>query len=81
MASKMMVKFEKYWNITCIPLAMAAIFDPRLKYKLLEYYFPLLYSDDSNARIKEVKQGLMNLYTKYTVGYTINPFDKGFFLE
>lgn len=59
-----------------MPLAIAAIFDPRLKYKILEYYFPLIYGEDSDARIAEVKSGLMDLYNQYVADSTKNDFDK-----
>lgn len=65
MASNMMEKFQKYWGSTRIILAIAAILDPQLKMKSLEYYFPLIYGTSGEMRTAEIRNGLTNLYSEY----------------
>ena len=61
MVGKMIVKFRKYWNIISTPLVVAAVFDPRFKLKIIEYYFPLIYGDESSARVMDVRLALIRL--------------------
>lgn len=38
MCTRMMEKFEKYWNQYSMVLAFGAIFDPRIKLSMLEFF-------------------------------------------
>lgn len=75
-ASKMMDKFQKFWDVTGMVLAIAAILDPRLKMKSVEYYFPLIYTSEGEIKISEVRNGLKNLYNDYMVRSTQTSLDR-----
>lgn len=65
MALKMKEKFDKYWNKCNFSLAVAAILDPRFKMKLVEYYYPQIYGDSAAERIKDVSDGIKELFNGY----------------
>ncbi|CAA2988770.1 zinc finger BED domain-containing RICESLEEPER 1-like [Olea europaea subsp. europaea] len=67
-ASKIKNKFDKYWSKCSLTLAIAAILDPRFKMKLIEYYYPQIYGSESSDRIKEVSDGIRELFNEYAVG-------------
>jgi hypothetical protein len=39
MTSKMLEKFNSYWNVVNEIMCIAAILDPRYKMKIIEYYY------------------------------------------
>ena len=41
----MLAKFNSYWANVNVVMAVAAILDSRYKMKLLEFYYPNIYSD------------------------------------
>ena len=45
MTESMLAKFNSYWANVNVVMAVAAILDPRYKMKLLEFYYPNIYSD------------------------------------
>lgn len=65
MASKMKVKFDKYWDIMNYLLAIGSILDPRYKMKMIEFYYPLVYGDTSSSEIEKIKQMLYDLVQEY----------------
>ncbi|XP_051115044.1 zinc finger BED domain-containing protein RICESLEEPER 1-like [Andrographis paniculata] len=68
LALKMKLKFDIYWSKCSLVLAMAAILDPRFKLKLVEYYFQQIYGSDAPDRIKEVSDGLREIFDEYSMG-------------
>ncbi|KAL8484578.1 hypothetical protein ACS0TY_027037 [Phlomoides rotata] len=69
MAMRMLDKFEKYWFQINGIMGVATILDPRYKLRLLHYYFPLLYTNDEDAK-KEIErnQGICyNLLNEYAL--------------
>ncbi|XP_059661394.1 zinc finger BED domain-containing protein RICESLEEPER 1-like [Cornus florida] len=67
MALKMKAKFDKYWSKCSLALAIAAILDPRFKMKLVEYYYSQIYGCDAPDRIKDVSDGIKELFNEYSV--------------
>ncbi|KAJ4702657.1 Zinc finger BED domain-containing protein [Melia azedarach] len=65
MATIMIEKFEKYWKDVHGILALATILDPRYKMKLIEYYFPMIYGDDSLFQIERVHNFCGDLIKDY----------------
>ena len=55
MASRMLEKFNSYWNVIHGIMAVATILDPRYKIALLEYYFPIIYGDQADFEIKKIR--------------------------
>ena len=45
MTESMFAKFNSYWANVNVVMAVAAILDSRYKMKLLEFYYPNIYSD------------------------------------
>ncbi|PIA25928.1 hypothetical protein AQUCO_10200001v1 [Aquilegia coerulea] len=78
MALKMKSRFDTYWSICSLVLAIAAILDPRFKMKLVEYYYPQIYGpSDALERITEVSNGIKDLYHEYAISSTMSSFDHG----
>ncbi|KAM2901903.1 hypothetical protein FF1_007843 [Malus domestica] len=71
MALKMKAKFDKYWSKCSLALAVAAILDPRFKMKLVEYYYSQIYGSTALDRIKEVSDGLKELFDAYSMCSTM----------
>ena len=46
-------------------MAVAAILDPRYKMKLLEFYYPNIYGDNSNLEIEKIKNLYYDLLDEY----------------
>ncbi|XP_042032433.1 zinc finger BED domain-containing protein RICESLEEPER 2-like [Salvia splendens] len=65
MSLLMKSKFEKYWeDYSDIPL-MGAVFDPRMKLKLVEYCYSTLDSLSSQDKVNRLKMKLYSLYDEY----------------
>ncbi|KAL4595873.1 hypothetical protein ACB092_12G124000 [Castanea dentata] len=52
MTFKMLEKFDCYWNVIHGVMAVTTILDPRYKIELLEYYFPIIYDDETDNEIQ-----------------------------
>ncbi|RVW49143.1 putative AC transposase [Vitis vinifera] len=65
MASSMLQKFDKYWSGCHIVMAIAAIFDPRYKIKILEFYFPLMYGFEASNEIEKIRGMCYELLSEY----------------
>ncbi|KAH6800327.1 hypothetical protein C2S52_000791 [Perilla frutescens var. hirtella] len=69
MASKMIIKFDKYWFVIHGIMGIAIILDPRYKLKLLEYFFPKLYESSSSYEIGAIKKLCYSLFEEYQVKF------------
>nr|XP_043622006.1 zinc finger BED domain-containing protein RICESLEEPER 1-like [Erigeron canadensis]XP_043622007.1 zinc finger BED domain-containing protein RICESLEEPER 1-like [Erigeron canadensis] len=67
LATKMKIKFDKYWDKCGLGLAIAAILDPRFKMKLVEYYYNQIYDADAPDHIRDVSEGIRELFNEYTI--------------
>ncbi|XP_030929377.1 zinc finger BED domain-containing protein RICESLEEPER 1-like [Quercus lobata] len=65
MAKSMLAKFNSYWANVSVVMAIAAILDPRYKMKLLEFYYPNIYGDNSNLEIEKIKNLCYDLLDEY----------------
>lgn len=65
MASNMIDKFNEYWGDIHELMGVAAVFDPRYKMEMIEFYFDLIYPHDSKSRIDEVEELCKELVTEY----------------
>lgn len=70
-ASKIKAKFDKYWSKCSLALAVAVILDPRFKMKLVEYYYSQIYGSTAMDRIKEISDGIRELYEAYSICSTM----------
>ncbi|XP_060969020.1 zinc finger BED domain-containing protein RICESLEEPER 2-like [Cannabis sativa] len=64
MASKMWVKFQKYWSDFSPILTIAAILDPRYKLEVVEFCYIKAYGEDSKE-FKVLYEKLLSLYDEY----------------
>ncbi|KMT12709.1 hypothetical protein BVRB_4g088070 isoform A [Beta vulgaris subsp. vulgaris] len=62
MASKMIDKFDKYWNVM---LSAASVLDPRRKLECVSFYYKLVYDDDVVFECGRVKRLLVDLVHDY----------------
>ncbi|XP_019248801.1 PREDICTED: zinc finger BED domain-containing protein RICESLEEPER 2-like [Nicotiana attenuata] len=65
MASAMLLKFKKYWDDVHILMGVAAIFDPRYKMRLVEFFLPLIYGEEASTKIQEVRSNCYDLFQDY----------------
>nr|XP_023922700.1 zinc finger BED domain-containing protein RICESLEEPER 2-like [Quercus suber] len=65
MAESMLAKFNSYWANVSVVMAVAAILDPRYKMKLLEFYYPNIYGDNSDLEIEKIKNLCYDLLDEY----------------
>ncbi|KAL1207473.1 putative AC transposase [Cardamine amara subsp. amara] len=65
MVINMKEKFDKYWEDYSDILAVAAVFDPRLKFTFLEYCFNTLYASTSQTKLDHVRKKLKKLFEVY----------------
>nr|GMC77807.1 zinc finger BED domain-containing protein RICESLEEPER 2-like [Ipomoea batatas] len=65
MASNMRLKFDKYWEQYSVILAMGAVFDPRMKFKLLDFCFKKLDPNTCKQKVEYVKNKLYMLFEAY----------------
>ncbi|XP_031268523.1 zinc finger BED domain-containing protein RICESLEEPER 2-like [Pistacia vera] len=63
---KMKEKFDKYWGECNLLMSVAAILDPRLKMRVIEWAFPKMYSQaESRANMDIVRDALYEVYREY----------------
>nr|KAJ0202220.1 hypothetical protein LSAT_V11C600333530 [Lactuca sativa] len=65
MASTMLTKFEKYWNVIHNVMSVAIVLDPRYKLKLINYFFPKLYGNEARSEIMQVRNIITELFEEY----------------
>ncbi|KAG6421326.1 hypothetical protein SASPL_117877 [Salvia splendens] len=65
MSLKMKLKFEKYWEEYSEILSMGAVFDPRMKLEVLEYFYSRIDHFSSKDKILKLEMQLYTLYDEY----------------
>ncbi|CAL9232934.1 unnamed protein product [Arabidopsis halleri] len=65
MACRMRIKFDKYWEQYSIVLAMGAVLDPRMKFKLLKRLYDELDPSTSQAKLDFLKDKMTMLFNEY----------------
>nr|XP_023879509.1 zinc finger BED domain-containing protein RICESLEEPER 1-like [Quercus suber] len=65
MIESMLAKFNSYWANVNVVMAIAAILDPRYKIKLLKFYYPNIFSDNSDLEIEKIKNFFYDLLDEY----------------
>ena len=65
MASRMKVKFDKYWNEYSVTLALGCVLDSRFKLNFMGYFYKRLYPYDHQEKVNRVRgpciYSLMNI--------------------
>ena len=72
MASQILTKFNKYWNIIHGIMGVAIVLDPRYKMKLIEFYYSQIFGVESDYEVGRIKQPCDDLVLKYQLKININ---------
>ena len=73
MISKMRIKFDKYWEQYSVILALGAVLDPWMKFRLLKRCYDDLDPFTSKEKIKHLKDKLYKLFEEYRKKYSLTP--------
>ena len=65
MSKKMFDKFEKYWSVVHVVMAIVVTLDPRYKMRVVEFYFPSIYGEVADFEIQKVKSICYDLLEEY----------------
>ncbi|KAL4590910.1 hypothetical protein LXL04_003857 [Taraxacum kok-saghyz] len=65
MATNMISKYDQNWCLIHGVLSVATILDARSKMKLIEYYFPQIYGDESPKEIEKIRKLTYDLVNEY----------------
>ena len=65
MVASMKVKFNKYWDEYSDILAIAAVLDPRMKFKVLEYCYHSLDPASCKSKMDYIRKKIVKLYGVY----------------
>ncbi|KAH7860224.1 hypothetical protein Vadar_010936 [Vaccinium darrowii] len=69
MAKPMSQKFSKYWEESCLALAIAVVLDPRYKMAVVEYYYEKIYGIiESFSYVDKVRTTFSELFDDYNSG-------------
>ncbi|KAG2706224.1 hypothetical protein I3760_05G094400 [Carya illinoinensis] len=72
MVVKMNTKFDKYWGEYNLLMAVAAVLDPRFKMMLVQFCFPVIYSEpEATKNIDTILRILYELYDEYAEDYNL----------
>ncbi|XP_030964150.1 zinc finger BED domain-containing protein RICESLEEPER 2-like [Quercus lobata] len=64
-AESMLAKFNSYWANVSVVMTVTAILDLKYKMKLLEFYYPNIYGDNSDLEIEKIKNLCYDLLDEY----------------
>lgn len=73
MVYAMRLKYNKYWEQYSVLLAMGAVLDPRMKFKLLKRCYDELDPFTSQAKINHLKSELYKLFEEYRKKFPLTP--------
>ncbi|MBA0764559.1 hypothetical protein Gotri_013900, partial [Gossypium trilobum] len=59
------LKFDRYWSLCNLALAVASVLDPRLKFKIVELSYRVIYGHDSKMRLNMFHKVLRDVYYEY----------------
>ncbi|KAH9705023.1 BED-type domain-containing protein [Citrus sinensis] len=72
MATKMIAKYDKYWDVIHGVLAVGTLLDPRRKMLLINFLFPKIYGERAEFEIERVHKLFVDLVHEYEVKYSSN---------
>ena len=65
MAERMLTKFNSYWANVSVVIVVTAILNPKYKMKLLKFYYPNIYGNNSDLEIEKIKNFCYDLFDEY----------------
>ncbi|KAK9229705.1 hypothetical protein WN944_022669 [Citrus x changshan-huyou] len=72
MATRMIAKYEKYWDVIHRVLAVGTMLDPRRKMLLINFLFPKIYGEKAESEIERVCKLFVDLVHEYEVNHLSN---------
>ncbi|KAL2512641.1 Zinc finger BED domain-containing protein DAYSLEEPER [Abeliophyllum distichum] len=72
MATRMKVKFNKFWSDYYVVLALRCVLDPHTKLKFLNFFYMRLYQHVYQKKVDRVKNVLYALFIEYVKNMTSN---------
>lgn len=67
MATKMCVKFDKYWSTFSTIMAIAVVFDPRYKFNVIDWAYKKIFAETYALELDIFKDKLFELYNEYVL--------------
>ncbi|KAK8978560.1 hypothetical protein V6N11_055548 [Hibiscus sabdariffa] len=61
-------KFDHYWSLCNLALAIATVLDPRLKFEFVQISYNMIYGHDSNMQLNRFRKVLTDVYNGYANG-------------
>ncbi|KAL4313495.1 hypothetical protein GQ457_01G034910 [Hibiscus cannabinus] len=61
-------KFDHYWSLCNLALAIATVLDPRLKFEFVQTSYNMIYGHDSNMQLNRFRKVLTDVYNGYANG-------------
>ncbi|XP_039125273.1 zinc finger BED domain-containing protein RICESLEEPER 2-like isoform X1 [Dioscorea cayenensis subsp. rotundata] len=65
MARDMQKRFDKYWKVSYLHLAIPVILDPQFKMKYVEYRFTQAFGNEAHKYVGEVYNAMLALFGEY----------------
>ena len=65
MVESMLTKFNSYWANVSVVIVVTAILNPKYKMKLLKFYYPNIYGNNSDLEIEKIKNLCYDLVDEY----------------
>ncbi|KAL0907906.1 hypothetical protein M5K25_022359 [Dendrobium thyrsiflorum] len=70
MTKKIKNKFDKYWGECNLLMAFGAVMDPRMKFVVIEFAYPMIYPGDESMRnMLHVRSLLYEMYEEYVTSF------------
>ncbi|BAT17398.1 Os12g0521300 [Oryza sativa Japonica Group] len=66
---EMKEKFKKYWDAQYLQICFPVIFDPRYKYKFIEFRLKSAFGAAATPYLKEIKSNMQKLFDEYSAKY------------
>ena len=76
MATRMAVKFDKYWSECDLLISFGSILDPRYKKDMISFAYERMYPTDYEVRVKDTEKKFRELFDEYSKLYG-DPKGKG----
>ncbi|XP_019416393.1 PREDICTED: zinc finger BED domain-containing protein RICESLEEPER 2-like [Lupinus angustifolius] len=73
MVASMKIKFDKYWGVCNLLMAIASVLDPRYKFQMMNVCFPLIFKTEEAyiANMNKVQTSLQELYCEYSLNMKV----------
>ncbi|KAJ1690301.1 hypothetical protein LUZ63_014456 [Rhynchospora breviuscula] len=70
MSKEMFYKWNKYWKVASILLAIGCVLDPRCKLDVVEYYFRMMHPEECPGFMDNLRTCLNKLFNEYLLAHS-----------